>query len=422
MKPIPKKMHFIWVGVPIPDEYVRNIRLWSELNPDYEVNLWIDSASVCPSMVSLAHQQAEKTNAIVRDLTTNEKTLFENMLNRNHYNDEVTGKDANFAAASDILRLALLEYEGGVYIDTDTLPVPGNPLGTIEAPHGFVKPVGATNDVLAASPNSELIKAFSVQINANYTRLVAINSARESDEKIGLHRGIRPWKSRCDTTLDWTGPGAILPVIQNQFIAPLVAEAQIKEATEFSQSLFSGELGKKFNTQSAKTWLDKGPQNPQEEIAYFQEEFRFRFRYFCADRIESIKNTAPFFIKKLLTSLQNKLVQLPDSLTAHDIILSWKKVRRGGASLKSLDVLLDYAQQCEDLLAGLSHSSAIDVNALKTLFFPNQRYDINGQLNTSLHTKYDSVQALHQEFSEYCSRLGDKDVLGSQCAPSCLVY
>ena len=61
MANIPKKIHFIWVGNPIPDKYITNILLWKQKNPEYEINLWIDSDSVAPHQIHCAFAKRAKS-------------------------------------------------------------------------------------------------------------------------------------------------------------------------------------------------------------------------------------------------------------------------------------------------------------------------------------------------------------------------
>jgi mannosyltransferase OCH1-like enzyme len=82
---IPKKIHQIWLGGSLPEEYKAWTESWLKLNPDYEYKLW--------------------TDADVDDL---------NLPNRKAY-DGVT----NNGPKSDILRYHILNKFGGIYVDTD---------------------------------------------------------------------------------------------------------------------------------------------------------------------------------------------------------------------------------------------------------------------------------------------------------------
>lgn len=41
---IPKKLHFVWLGNVLSDKGQQNLVAWKKTNPNYEVNLWIDSS------------------------------------------------------------------------------------------------------------------------------------------------------------------------------------------------------------------------------------------------------------------------------------------------------------------------------------------------------------------------------------------
>jgi inositol phosphorylceramide mannosyltransferase catalytic subunit len=82
---IPKKLHFIWLGSPLPEKYKPLIQSWIDFNPGWECKIWND-----------ADAQAYD---------------FENK--------DMFNQEANYGAKSDILRYAILEKEGGVYIDVD---------------------------------------------------------------------------------------------------------------------------------------------------------------------------------------------------------------------------------------------------------------------------------------------------------------
>jgi len=89
--PIPKTIHFIWLGQPLPDWYHSNIKDWSMKNPDFNIKVWDNESSY----VFMQHKETF--------------TNFE--------------KSKSFGIQSDILRYEILKYEGGLYVDTDFLCV-----------------------------------------------------------------------------------------------------------------------------------------------------------------------------------------------------------------------------------------------------------------------------------------------------------
>ena len=81
---IPKRIHQIWLGSPVPDKYKRFMDSWQKFNPTWEYKLWTDSNIDIP----LKRQRA-----------------FEQVPNQ--------------GMRSDILRYEILHQLGGLYIDTD---------------------------------------------------------------------------------------------------------------------------------------------------------------------------------------------------------------------------------------------------------------------------------------------------------------
>ncbi len=83
---IPRIIHQIWLGSPVPDVYKGYMRSWQEKHPDWEYMLWTDD---------------------------NVQTLFP------LYNQEFYDTAENYGTKSDILRWELLYRFGGLYVDTD---------------------------------------------------------------------------------------------------------------------------------------------------------------------------------------------------------------------------------------------------------------------------------------------------------------
>lgn len=154
-KPIPSKIHFIWLGSPLPQKYLFSIvrLLPIAQGSNFEINLWVDNESnfrkaidkaysmelILPHKLKIANlhirnicELAEKMNedsfylANIANETDNgkkspffikEKDLFDSFWQC--VKREMIGL-RNFAAASDLLRYAILHQEGGYYFDTDT--------------------------------------------------------------------------------------------------------------------------------------------------------------------------------------------------------------------------------------------------------------------------------------------------------------
>ena len=82
---IPKIIHQIWIGSPLPRKYYRWQKSWQEHHPDWEYKLWTD------------------------------KDIEEFGLTNKHWYD----KTPNLAQKADIARYEILYRFGGVYVDTD---------------------------------------------------------------------------------------------------------------------------------------------------------------------------------------------------------------------------------------------------------------------------------------------------------------
>lgn len=93
---IPKIMHHIWVGSPMPDHLSANCRTWAELHPDWDMKLWTEHEIRCIGLQNQAlYDQAAK----------------------------IVPADAVGQFRADIVRYELLALYGGVYVDVDTRPL-----------------------------------------------------------------------------------------------------------------------------------------------------------------------------------------------------------------------------------------------------------------------------------------------------------
>ncbi|GAB7535581.1 TcdA/TcdB catalytic glycosyltransferase domain-containing protein [Burkholderia sp. 3C] len=176
MKAIPKRLHIIWIGGDIPARNRECITSFTKLNPDWEINLWIDANQLLTgerrqqiserykaahngAAVPAAHwQQSADTlgerggdNATIDYLETylgRRGEALEGKRSRNAnsimmfceanriklrevqrdlkigknapiYRQELVNRGGNFGAASDILRIEILLQHGGIYVDTD---------------------------------------------------------------------------------------------------------------------------------------------------------------------------------------------------------------------------------------------------------------------------------------------------------------
>lgn len=119
---IPKRIHYVWVGGPLPDAQRGYIDSWRTTNPDYELVLW------------------------------NEDNIdFSVDLVRKSY------EERKWAKVADIVRLTAVHQQGGVYLDTDIrLYKPLDPLLQHRCFFGFQTAARSTdqvaNGIVAAEP------------------------------------------------------------------------------------------------------------------------------------------------------------------------------------------------------------------------------------------------------------------------------
>lgn len=84
---IPKVIHYIWLGGPVPDDAQERVNQWQRIMPDYQFVLW---------------------NEDNWDLSQNEFAKY-------NYEKKV------YAYVSDVIRLDVLNRYGGFYLDTDMI-------------------------------------------------------------------------------------------------------------------------------------------------------------------------------------------------------------------------------------------------------------------------------------------------------------
>lgn len=101
---IPKALHFIWFGKPMPEHLASNIEEWKRLHPRWRCYLW-----------------TEKNLPLLRNAS-----LFEQA-------EQLVPADAVEQFRADIVRYELLHDMGGFYADVDTRPL--RPLDDVIGDH-----------------------------------------------------------------------------------------------------------------------------------------------------------------------------------------------------------------------------------------------------------------------------------------------
>lgn len=185
-EPVPKILHFIWIGSEIPKVALDYVKVWAVINPDYKINIWYDSnllrlKALSDKIKGAALNADSSKGSGYRDYIFMTRQIFLDFANRNYsvvfrqpsreadaligkfaedrrlgeipeqrvWNEEplpdnirirdlfeegilangiypVYMKEAvqtqNFAALSDMARLLVLARFGGIYLDVDMLP------------------------------------------------------------------------------------------------------------------------------------------------------------------------------------------------------------------------------------------------------------------------------------------------------------
>ncbi|WP_235664448.1 RHS repeat-associated core domain-containing protein [Pseudomonas coronafaciens] len=222
---IPLNAHFYWEGGDIPIPHLQNMLLFKEINPDYQVNVWTSKVKhlLNPlAEMSESNDPAERHLALAHGdslIQCNPEELFSSLGQAYPnakkieaiYSRETNGPYKNYAAASDIIELASTYMEGGLYMDADIAV--GQPLGSLDAPNGFLVHIEdnlTSNAVLASEPRGKMAGEIMDTIVDLYT---TSPSMMENNENYG-------WKtkrstpgeglfSRLKLTMHMTGPWLI---------------------------------------------------------------------------------------------------------------------------------------------------------------------------------------------------------------------
>lgn len=153
--PIPKKIHFIWLGGAIPFKYLQSIigLVRVAKNSGFEVNLWVDdeknyrkTAEEFKKGLGAGLEATNETLDKMLGIKVRNIDELKNRMEGENADPLYKGTDVNFplppgenlpksfwqyvnlerigsknlSAASDLLRFEILRQEGGYYVDTDT--------------------------------------------------------------------------------------------------------------------------------------------------------------------------------------------------------------------------------------------------------------------------------------------------------------
>ena len=144
---IPKIIHQIWIGSPLPEKYFAWVRTWTDWL-GWEYKLW--------------------TDADIKSLTL--------------YNQELYNRARSYGEKTDILRLEILLHYGGLYVDVDFECLKREMfeelgrcfdfyIGFEPIEHGTINGIPKIcNAIIAASPYHPLIKDLIVNMKANWVQ------------------------------------------------------------------------------------------------------------------------------------------------------------------------------------------------------------------------------------------------------------
>ena len=129
---IPKVIHFIWLGKPIPKWYEEVIDDWKQKNTSFDIKLWGN----------------EESYKFIKD----------------KFSFETFSKSKNFGVKSDVLRYEILKDQGGLYVDTDFLCL-SSEFDKLHDSFSFYagicleKVVQINNGIMASVPNHPILDA-----------------------------------------------------------------------------------------------------------------------------------------------------------------------------------------------------------------------------------------------------------------------
>jgi hypothetical protein len=400
---IPKHLHAIWIG-PIQnmgEEGLNNLVEWKQRNPDYSVNLWIDSATFSTEEDRVTYENLQKwaieNNITLHDIgvgqNTNgivaEKDLYKKMKCKGFYDDEVLGVHKNLAAASDLLRLEILKRDGGVYFDVNDIIAPDEPLGDIHAPFGFLyhqNDLGENNDVLASIPNGGAVQTFIDMQFEKYKKLYG------DETKVKSHRShlysrydmYSGENSRKNSTQQLSGPGLLFGLWSK-----LVEQGKLfKEANGRSipdESVFHYPNSKLAMTQEqSHSWYNAKEANIDEVKCILRNNIRVYYTKNIEKLINSLnhaiaqKQSSSYFFRsnqkiddyqKLITILnESKIalnapdIQKPMTETYQDLISKLEKKEYRLLSDYNINLFNEFPTVVDNAEAFLNYAETLDIS------------------------------------------------------------
>tara|TARA_B110001452_G_scaffold8049_1_gene7088 strand:+ start:2006 stop:2872 length:867 start_codon:yes stop_codon:yes gene_type:complete len=109
---VPRLLHFVWLHSPLPKRYASNILRQSELNPGWQVRLWLEHPLQGESAALLAG---------LRDGALAVRNVTEYLRSGRFRNGRAIERWRNPGGKSDFVRMEVVYAEGGIYQDTDAV-------------------------------------------------------------------------------------------------------------------------------------------------------------------------------------------------------------------------------------------------------------------------------------------------------------
>ncbi|WP_225422458.1 RHS repeat-associated core domain-containing protein [Pseudomonas huaxiensis] len=230
---IPSEAHFYWGGSSIPPEYLYNVLMFQELNPEWQVNMWVTRPMQLESSFIRMEQSMD---AMQRDLAAThgkhlkrrdpaevfsalrESAGVEAEKLHGIFLRESNGAYQNHAAASDVFRLAVLHAYGGMYMDMDVAV--GGAIDLGEGSSDFLVHAerrSISNAVLAAVSGTETTRRLLKQVVHEYSPASSKNEhLPEVAWTTKRHKAGEGLFSRMKLTMFMTGPSMIRATLGEQ--------------------------------------------------------------------------------------------------------------------------------------------------------------------------------------------------------------
>ncbi len=121
-----KSLHFVWAGAMMNEASQTVIKEWrlfldsikaTERSENFTICVWLDADNSHPDVIAAIKEALGHDGIVYRDLNQLQQPGIKDVIDY-----EIKRLPPNYGAVSDIARYAILEQEGGMYLDTDVRP------------------------------------------------------------------------------------------------------------------------------------------------------------------------------------------------------------------------------------------------------------------------------------------------------------